>query len=821
MRMTMFQRYVVSCLLAVAGYSAACGQEQELAGGRLNAPVNDSLNDYNPVVFYGIGADGQDRLYFTSERLDIYTKGKTSKKARRAEMWVSTRPSVERSRKPLNEGWCDPACELVSTDDEQFPAYTRGAMTMDESRSVVIFASERSLVQGELDGHNTSHMFDLWSTNDNFRTVTPLEQANSEYWDSHPALMPDGRMLFFTSNRPMMLNGVRDSSLNIFYSLRESDGSWSEAQPVPGLNTPGDEVSPHVGADGYFYYASNWKADTTADHDIYRAQLAASGLPVKQLLLEEALAMTVQRPLPPGFRYNSDANDLFPFVAPDRRGLFLASDRDQGRLDIYAWNFPKPVIKLEVTVLEQIMDHEGKLIQAWTPKNQVLQLRGQESRTFASGTMIDLEPGATYTVQPPLEKTLCFACTSTAEMLTISTGSEDIVLRDTFRILCRQQPDSAVVFSDAETGTPYFITGYWWPNTSANLADYRDRMKFNRLTGSNFVDSTDFNYGLAAQRIDEHFEQNIYRRIETIMEQITAQCWSKPVLTITVHGYTDECRLRPGTYSLDGDVTVGDIVIPTGQNMQSVWAQHIAGGKVALPDSGQNGNIFLSKLRAYYTVETIKKEMSARSERFRQLLEAGQIRLDADGFGVFGKKQCDYQFDIPDLGLPADPLNDEPCNKPRSRMFAVYFNIVTPEQADGFRLGRCGKESPEYVRWLRQWQKKQQQILVEQQQREAEQQRQAQEQQQQKQQGGVVAGVLYAVQYGTAASDEDLKVAQVILTTLGYEYVQPKKDENGSYRLLSPPLYSSEEEAQGKLEEYNGKAEALRRLLRPEIVQRQ
>lgn len=816
--MTLLQRFPVACLLAVVWCSACFAQD--ITGGKLNAPVNDSLNDYNPVVFYSYGSDGQDRLYFTSERFDIYKKGKTKKKARRAEMWFSTRPSTDRDRKPLNEGWCNPACELLSTNDEQFPAYTRGAMTMDESRSTIVFASERSLVEGELDGQNTSHMFDLWITNDNFRTVTPLSRINSDYWDSHPALTPDGKMLFFTSNRPVMLGGKQDSSLNIFYSQRESDGSWSEAELVPGINTPGDEVSPHAGVDGYFYYSSNWKAESIADHDIYRAQRTSSGLPVKQLLLEESLAMTTQRSLPSGFRYNSDANDLFAFVAPDKGGLFFASDRDKGMLDIYAWNFPKPVIKYEVTVLEQIVDHEGKLLQAWTPKKQLLQLRGQENRTFESGSMIELEPYATYTVQSPLKDSLCFACTSTPTQLTNNTGSEDIVVRDTFRILCRQQPDSAIVFSDAETGTPYFITGYWWPNTSKNLAEYQQRMQNGKLTGSGFIDATDFDYNLAAQRIDEHFEKNIYRRIETIMDQFSAQCWNKPVLTITVHGYTDECRLRPGTYSLDGDVTVGDIVIPTGQNMQSAWARHITGSKVALPDSGQNGNIFLSKLRAYYTIETIKSEMSARSERFRQLLEAGQIHFDADGFGVFGKKPCDYHFDIPDLGLSADPLNNEPCNKPRSRMFAVYFNIVTPEQADGFRLGRCGKESPEYVRWLKQWQKKQQQILVQQEQQQEK--RRTEEQSQQKQQGStVVAGMLYAVQYGTANGDEDLKVAEVILKTLGYEYVKPKKGEDGSYRLLSPPLYSSEEEAQGKLNEYNSRAEALRRMLQPQVVQRQ
>lgn len=803
-------------LVALCGTAARA--DNGIVGGKLNAPVNTALNDYSPVVLLSMDAKGEDRLYFTSERTDIYEKGKVKKKARRAEMWYSSRPASDRDAKPLNEGWCNPACQLVSTDDEQFPAYTRGAMTMDESRTVVIFASEQALVKGKLDGGNTSHMFDLWSTTDNFATVTPIEAVNSDYWDSHPALTPDGGVLFFTSNRPVVLNGKPDSSLNIFYARHTHNGGWSKALLVPGINTPGDEVSPHCGVDGYFYYASNWKGEAIADHDMYRAPLNSSGIPVQPLVLEESLARTMQRGIPDGFRYNSAANDLFPFVSPDKRGLFFASDRDSNGLDIYAYNFPKPVIQLEVTVLEQVVDYNGKIIQAWTPKRQKLHIVGRETATIESGVPVELEPHTSYRITSPLPDSLCFACESVPTTLQIATSSEDAVVRDTFRILCRQQPDTAVVFSDAETGTPYFITGYWWPNTSKNLAEFRSREQNGYLRQSTFVDASDFNYNEAAKKIDEHFEQNIYHRIETIMQQISSQCWSKPILLITVHGYTDECSLRPGFYTYDPTVTVGDIVIPKGQNMQSTYATHITGGTTALPDSGQNGNIFLSKLRAYYTIETIKNTMMERSQLFQQLVESKQIQFDADGFGVFGKKSCDYLFAVPDLGLPATPIADEPCNKPRSRMFTVYFTILTPDQVSDFRIGRCGKQSPQYVQWLQRWQKQKQHDMALASQREKEEQ-ERQQQKQQSQGTTVAAGSLYSIYYGAAGNEEELRITESILTMLGYEYLPPTHNEDGGYRLISPPQYTNEEEAEQALAAYRAKAESLRRLLQPVIVQ--
>lgn len=815
-RLSRFFVWSVCALTALSG-SVAWAQSS-IAGGKLNAPVNTKLNDYNPVVRFSTDAKGEDRLYFTSERMDIYEKGKVKKKARRAEMWYSTRPAADRMAKPLNEGWCNPACQLVSTADEQFPEFTRGAMTMDESRTLIVFASEQVLVEGELDGGNTSHMFDLWSTTDNFATVTPIAAVNSDYWDSHPALTPDGTMLFFTSNRPVALNGKPDSSLNIFYARRTANGEWSKPLLVPGINTQGDEVSPHYGADGHFYYASNWKSDTAADHDIYRAPLNASGIPVQPLLVEESLARTTQRGLPEGFRYNSEANDLFPFVAPDRSGLFFASDRDNEGLDIYAYGFPKPVIQLEVTVLEQVVDYNGKLIQAWQPKKQKLKLVGRETTEIEAGTVVDLEPNTSYRIASPGIDSTCFTCETVPSSLSVTTSGGDAMLRDTLRILCKQQPDTAVVFSDAETGTPYFITGYWWPNTSKNLAEFRTREENGYMRQSAFVDVSDFDYNEAAKRIDGHFEQNIYRRIETIMQQIQAQCWSKPVLLVTVHGYTDECALRPGFYSYDPDVTVGDIVIPKGQNMQSAYARRVTGEQVALPDSGQDGNIFLSKLRAYYTIETIKNDMAERSPLFQQLVAQKQIQFDADGFGIFGKKPCDYSFSVPDLGLPATPIANEPCNKPRSRMFTVYFTILTPEQAQDFRLGRCGKQSPQYVRWLQQWQKKQQYALEVAEQREKEEYERRQREEQ-TQGNTVAAGSLYSIYYGTASNEEELRITESILTMLGYEYIAPTENEDGGYRLISPPQYTNETEAQEALATYRAKAESLRRLLQPVIVQ--
>jgi tetratricopeptide (TPR) repeat protein len=69
---------------------------------------------------------------------------------------------------------------------------------------------------------------------------------NSKYFESHASLSPDGKTLYFTSNRKESLGGM-----DIFYSNMNDDGSW--ASPVnigPSINTEQNEECPFICNDG-------------------------------------------------------------------------------------------------------------------------------------------------------------------------------------------------------------------------------------------------------------------------------------------------------------------------------------------------------------------------------------------------------------------------------------------------------------------------------------------------------------------------------------------------------------------------------------------
>jgi len=73
-----------------------------------------------------------------------------------------------------------------------------------------------------------------------------------EYEEAHPAISPDGKMLFFTSDRDGGYGGM-----DLYVSHRRN-GTWTAPSNLgPEINTAGNELFPFVHDDGMLYFASN------------------------------------------------------------------------------------------------------------------------------------------------------------------------------------------------------------------------------------------------------------------------------------------------------------------------------------------------------------------------------------------------------------------------------------------------------------------------------------------------------------------------------------------------------------------------------------
>ncbi|MEW6469229.1 MAG: T9SS type A sorting domain-containing protein [Bacteroidota bacterium] len=187
------------------------------------------------------------------------------------------------------------------------------------------------------------------------------KNVNSEYTDAHPCLSPDGKTLFFTSER--ISRSTMDD--DIFFSSLLPDGNWSEARPIPELNNGNHNAVLYMSPDGNTIYlkgtygktpdpkgfsystrtASGWSEPqplhikTLDERDSYNSQALTVSADGKVLILcrdadlyvcfrESEYAWSKPEKLPATI--NSKTYEYTPFLAPDNKTLYFSSSGHGG-----------------------------------------------------------------------------------------------------------------------------------------------------------------------------------------------------------------------------------------------------------------------------------------------------------------------------------------------------------------------------------------------------------------------------------------------------------------------------------------------------------
>jgi hypothetical protein len=153
-----------------------------------------------------------------------------------------------------------------------------------------------------------------------WENIVEMPFNNKEYDFTHPSISPDGRRLYFASNRPGGFGGMD------LYVATLIDNKWSEPVNLgPKINTQKDEVFPFIHADGKVYYSSNGKARNIGGLDIYFTAKTDTGWLVPHLLPEPI---------------NSRSDDFGLIMSADKRFGYFSSNRASGKGDddIYLFN---------------------------------------------------------------------------------------------------------------------------------------------------------------------------------------------------------------------------------------------------------------------------------------------------------------------------------------------------------------------------------------------------------------------------------------------------------------------------------------------------
>lgn len=155
---------------------------------------------------------------------------------------------------------------------------------------------------------------------------------------AHPALSPDGKWLYFTSDMPGGYGGYDLWRA----SIADGHGVGVVENLGPDINTPGNEMFPAFRPSGELYFSSNGREPNLGGLDLYRA--------VEDTLTNHWKVTHLPYPM------NSNGDDFgITFDGLHNRGFFSSNRASAGRGwdKIYSFSFPEILLSVKGWVYEQ------------------------------------------------------------------------------------------------------------------------------------------------------------------------------------------------------------------------------------------------------------------------------------------------------------------------------------------------------------------------------------------------------------------------------------------------------------------------------------
>ena len=199
----------------------------------------------------------------------------------------------------INQKSAHVACTGITSDGKQIFIY-KNDMTDPEARGGDIFVSKVS--------------------NNKWRTPEPLgKPVNTSYWEGGACLSPDGKTIYFTSERK---GGYGNS--DIWMAKRKSKTEWDTPVNLgPDVNSPYDEAGLFLAPDGKTLFFCSNGARSMGSYDIFRTICDNNGVWSKPENL--------------GYPINTTKRDGPLVLGADTRYAYFSSDRmgGFGENDIY------------------------------------------------------------------------------------------------------------------------------------------------------------------------------------------------------------------------------------------------------------------------------------------------------------------------------------------------------------------------------------------------------------------------------------------------------------------------------------------------------
>ena len=160
----------------------------------------------------------------------------------------------------------------------------------------------------------------------------PISFSDERYSDSDPWLTPDGKTLFFISDRPAPDRASGRKDYDIWQS-QLNGGKWSAPVRLgPTVNSAGQELGPEL-HNGVLYFSSARRSGA-GGLDIYRARFNEAGFEQAEMLPGPFNTASSES----DFTLSDDGRAAMFWRSNGERGVIHISYNDQG-----AWSQPTPL----------------------------------------------------------------------------------------------------------------------------------------------------------------------------------------------------------------------------------------------------------------------------------------------------------------------------------------------------------------------------------------------------------------------------------------------------------------------------------------------
>ncbi|MDR1951119.1 MAG: OmpA family protein, partial [Bacteroidales bacterium] len=301
-------------------------------------PINlgDSINTFSDEYFPVLTVDQKTLIFTRRSRIEKITQQTTPRNTR-----VTVAQETQYREDFYSSFFCDSPqtwSKAVRMPEPVTSEYNEGAQSISpDGRYLYFTGCNRPDGMGSCDIYVSRRVGDVWGRPFNLR-----EPINTEAWESQPSIAPDGRTLYFASNRRGGKGGM-----DLWMSILQDDGMWSEPTNLgDSVNTGGNEGSPFIHYDNQTLYFVSDGHPGLGGYDIFYTRKKPDG--------------TWGKPVNLGYPINTHKDEISFIVNSTGDMAYLSSDRPGGKggQDIYTFELYREARPLAVSYLQ------GKLFDA-------------------------------------------------------------------------------------------------------------------------------------------------------------------------------------------------------------------------------------------------------------------------------------------------------------------------------------------------------------------------------------------------------------------------------------------------------------------------